>query len=197
MKKLYRLTGSAAGVVVLLGCLSSVAHAEVTLDNVIGIGYQNGFSDVSDFHETLGYDVNTLSYFGFSYRLAAKFENSVRMDFGLGPVMFMTGDASYSDIPFNATVGYTFLEKETFRPYVRGGFSYHINSGDYVDSDAGFGFLAALGCEIGDDDGVSFFAEVAYDTAEATLKGSTWVHPEVVEEDVTVNGLLLTVGIVF
>lgn len=197
MKKMYHTVIATSGALFFMALLSTQASAEVTFDNVIGVGYQSGFNDISDFHEELGYDVSSISFIGLSYRLAAKFDNGARIDTGFGPVTIMTGDASYSDIPLGLTLGYTFLEKETFRPYIRGGFTYHINSGDYVETGAGFGMLGAVGCEIGNDDGVSFFAEVAYDSAEATMQGRTWLQPNGITEDVNVNALVVTMGVVF
>ena len=175
----------------------SSAYAGTTYDHAIGLTYLNGFSDVGDFHEDMGYDVEMMSNIGASYRFITNLDNCMRFDAGIGPVSMMFGDAEYWDIPLSFTAGYSFLSEEKFRPYIRGGFSYHFNDGDYVDTSAGFGLIGAVGFEIGKRGRTSFFIETAYDTAEATFKGTSYQNGKEKQEDIKINGLMISIGVVF
>jgi len=174
-----------------------------TFDHAIGLSYVSGFSDVVDFYDSEpDLSVDSLGPIGISYRFVINLDVGVRFDVGVGPIAAVVGgDVSYYDVPFQATAGYSLFPHHTFRPYVRGGFTYHLMDGDRVTSDAGTGLLGAVGVEIGKRGRISFFAEVAVDTAEATFEhadtsffGGTQSGET---EDINVTGTVVTVGVVF
>ena len=162
--------------------------------NAIGLTYSSGFEDVLDWHEEHLYVDRSGLGLGISYRYIHDFNPNLRMDIGAS-YFGAWGDVEYSDLPLQLTIGYNFLPGATFKPYVRGGMTYHIMDGDYVEKEADFGLLGAVGVEIGSR--ANFFAEVSVDTAEATFSTSAstsaWTR-SASEEDIKISDWMLTLG---
>lgn len=177
--------------------MAPTAHA-ATFDHALGLSYVTGVGDVGDFYDDeASLDVTTWPV-GLTYRFVVNLDIGVRVDLGVGPIVLMLGDSDYWDVPLQATVGYSLFPHHTFRPYLRGGVSYHVMDGDLVDSKAGAGLLGAVGVEIGRRGRGSFFAEVSLDTAEATFRHenpSPGVNSRA--EDIKVSDVAVTVGFTF
>lgn len=186
------------GLVVTNSMFTHLSHADS--NHAFGLSYTSGFSDVVDWHEENLLVEDTFDIpIGLSYRYIHTFGSGLRMDVGVGPTSLIAGDIEYLDIPAQLTLGYTFLKDGGFSPYIRGGVVYHINDGDYVKTSADFGFLGALGAEIGKSR-VKFFAEIAVDTAEATFSTAEGNQLFVVknsQEDIAVLDAHFTIGIKF
>jgi hypothetical protein len=185
-------TAATCGLAIALSLSAQTGFA----GHAIGLAYSSGMQDVADWHEDNLY-VDSMGFpIGLSYRYIHDFDLGLRMDAGFG--WFGTGidsDLDYSDFPFQLTVGYSFFKTNVFKPYVRGGISYHFMDGDYVEDEAGMGFLGAFGVEIGRRG--NFFAEVSIDTAEATFstdasdKAYTRYHST---EDIAISDVVFTIG---
>ena len=171
------------------------AHA-TTYDHALGLTYVSGADDLADAYEKIPwlYESYTLIPIGLTYRFIINYDAGLRFDAGVGPVMYFGGAVEMWDVPVQLTVGYTFFPENKFRPYIRGGASYHFGSGDYND-DAGFGFLGAVGAEIGTRGKFSFFIEASYDTAETTFSINERGYRR--EEDIKINGFAVSVGVTF
>lgn len=184
---------AAGGLAIALSISASFSQA----GNAIGLTHSSGFDDVADWHEdNLSVDRDGLGL-GISYRYIHEFDSNLRLDLGAG-LFGVYGDVDYTDLPLQVTIGYNFLKGASFKPYVRGGLSYHIMDGDYVEKEADVGFLGALGVEIGSQ--VSFFAEVSIDTAEATFstaEGNYWYVTNPSREEIAVNDVMITMGVRF
>jgi len=179
---------------------TSVEFSHADSNHALGLTYSSGFGDVVDWHDNnlLVEDVIDIPI-GLSYRYINNFDSGLRMDVGVGPMSLIVGDIEYYDIPLQLTLGYNFFKGGGFSPYVRGGVVYHINSGDYVKTSADFGFLGALGAEMGKSR-IKFFAEVAVDTAEATFstaEGNPLFVLNSSEEDIAVLDVHFTIGMKF
>ncbi|MDJ0807029.1 MAG: OmpW family outer membrane protein [Gammaproteobacteria bacterium] len=188
----FKKIAVACGMAAAFSLSAQVSHA----GHAIGLAYSNGMNDVSDWHEENLYVDRIGLPLGLSYRYIHDFDSDLRLDVGVS--WFGTGndsDLDYSDLPLQFTVGYSFFKDNVFKPYVRGGLSYHIMDGDYVEDEAGLGFLGALGVEIGRRG--NFFAEISIDTAEATFstdasnKAVTRTHST---EDIAVSDMVFTIG---
>lgn len=143
-----------------------------------GLTYAGNFNEVVDLHEdnlkAKGYHVDT----SWEWPVGLSFQPYVELDFGLGfgmglgPIMFIltdtygsNDDADFFNVPVNLNIRYSFLPKKNISPYVRGGVSYNIASGDYVESSS-VGFLGALGIEFSRNRAVGWGFEVGYDSSE-------------------------------
>ncbi len=101
------------------------------------------------------------------------------------------GDADFFNVPISIDGRFLFIADGAVSPYVRGGVSYNIASGDYVDSSS-VGFLGGVGVEFLRDRAVGFGFEISYDTSEVDLddwKGGT--------ESVQPRGFMVSVFAVF
>ena len=58
----------------------------------------------------------------------------------------------------------------SFRPYVSGGATYFLLDSDFGEINDELGYYAALGAGIGNPDGMSFFAEAVYRSAEGEVE---------------------------
>lgn len=165
----------------------------------LGFSYVSGAKDIWDWHEdNLNPDeVERGAPIGLSYRYAALFSSGIRIDTGIGPVVLVTGDVEYTDVPIQMSLGYSFSQSSTVRPYARLGASFHMNDGDYLNDEQAVGAVGAIGFEIGGPISTSFFMEASYDSAEATfsdIKLDENNDPIRSEEDILVNGFMLTLG---
>jgi hypothetical protein len=184
---------AASGLAVMLSLAASVSQA----GNAFGLVYSSGFKDVMDWHDDHLYVDSEGLGLGFSYRYIHEFDPNLRMDIGAG-FFGIYGDIDYTDIPLTLTVGYNLITDGTFKPYIRGGLSYHIMDGDYVESEADVGLFGAFGVEFGKK--IAFFAEIAMDTAEATFDtsaGNTAWERDKSQDDITINDVMLTMGVKF
>ncbi len=164
------------------------AEAETRNKHAIGLTFVSGISDVSDFIEDQGYDVTSIPV-GLSYAYVMNFNSGLRIDAGLGPITWMSGDADYYDFPIRVTAGYS-LSLDGFTPYAKGGFACHFAGGDYVSDSTGFGLIGAVGFEYELKSRFSIFTEASYDTTELNFEGRR-------DEDVKVHAFMLTVGLMF
>ena len=85
--------------------------------------------------------------------------------------MMLMGDADHFQMPLSVTAGYTFMQNGPVSPYVRGGLSYHIASGDYVDG-SNMGFIGGVGVEFLKNKSNTFALalEAVYDSAEVDIE---------------------------
>ena len=162
--------------------------------NAIGLSYASGFNDVADWHEDNLFVDRSGIGLGLAYRYIHEFDPNLRLD--IGASYFGTwGDVDYSDLPLQLTIGYNFAPSGSVNPYIRGGVSYHIMDGDYIEKDADVGVLGAVGIEMGS--AVSFFMELAVDTAEATFNteesNSAWTR-RYARDEIKISDVMLTLG---
>jgi len=183
------------GLLAALGVAAAPLAQAATYDHAFGLSYVSGVSDVGDFYDDEEFlDVTTIPI-GLNYRFIINLDVGVRFDLGVGPLVLMFGsDADYWDVPLQATVGYNLFPNHKFRPYIRGGVSYHVMDGDLVEDDAGSGLFGAVGVEIGRRGRGSFFIEVSKDTAEATFMHDNPSPGVKSREDIEVSGLAITIG---
>jgi hypothetical protein len=93
---------------------------------------------------------------------------------------------------FDLGLRYLFYNGHKLRPYLGGGASYAQVSAIYVDVDGGLGFYGLAGLRYGNTPGINFMAELIYRWAEVQA-----TYGLVNQQDVTVGGLALQVGISF
>ena len=172
--------------------MTPLTSRATTYDHAVGLSYVSGFSDVVDFYDEIPFmDVSSEVPVGLFYNFTVNYSSGMRVDAGVGPFSFISGDVDYYDVPIRLTAGYTFIPSKSFRPYVRGGMSYHINDGDYIVDEPDFGLVGALGAEFGRRGRISGFIEVSYDTAEGTFEyGSN-------REEIKVHGTVVSLGVIF
>lgn len=118
--------------------------------NQIGLSFASGISEVADIYEdnlesSLFVDEVdvTLVPIGASYSGHYQYESGLRTGLGIGPLFLILGDASHTEAPMNANIGWTFAPKEKFSPFISIGMSKHFVSGDYVSSDSAGTFFEA------------------------------------------------------
>lgn len=190
------LLGYTAGLLLLI--VSGAAHSADSA-HYFGFSYVSGAKDIWDWHE----DNLNLDEFdhgapiGISYRYASLFDSGIRLDAGIGPFVLVTGDVEYTDVPIQMSLGYSFLESSDIRLYARLGATIHINDGDFLKDENAVGAIGAIGLEIGHSLSASFFVEASYDSAEATFTDIALddnFEPIRTEEDIIVNGFMLTLG---
>lgn len=141
----------------------------------VGITYVSGFGDLVDIYEdnleAEGYFVYSVDYWpvGISFHPYVQFDNGFGVGAGIGPIMFITGDTDFFDIPINLDVRYTFIPTANTSPYVRVGARTHSASGDYVEGTTP-GFFGGIGLEFLRDRRVSTGIEISYDASEIELE---------------------------
>ncbi|MES9989981.1 MAG: outer membrane beta-barrel protein [Candidatus Thiodiazotropha endolucinida] len=181
-----------------------VSESALSADSAhyFGFSYVSGAKEIWDWHE----DNLNLDEFedgapiGISYRYAFLFDSGIRLDAGIGPFVLVTGDVEYTDAPIQMSLGYSFLETSDFRFYARLGATIHINDGDFLKEENAVGAVGAIGLEIGHSLSASFFVEASYDSAEAIFTDIALddnFEPIRTEEDILVNGFMLTLGVRF
>ena len=72
--------------------------------------------------------------------------------------------------PLSVGLRLNFGANESFRPYAAGGLTYFLLDSDFGEVNDELGYYAALGAGFGNPDGMSFFAEAIYRSAEAEVK---------------------------
>jgi hypothetical protein len=171
--------------------LSDTAH-------YLGLSYMSGAPEVWDWHEDNLYLENDGGGvpLGLSYRFANISDSGIRFDVGVGPMVFILGDVEYQDVPLQLSLGYNLTQSKSLTTYARLGASVHISDGDYLKEEADTGGIIALGMEMGSGS-TKFFAEVMYDTAQATFstsENSTYLVRNASEKEIEVSGLVVTLG---
>jgi hypothetical protein len=191
-------------IVCLLGLSTSLlitSKAALSADSAhyVGLSYVSGIRDIWDWHEdTLDPDdFEHGAPVGLSYRFAAIENDGIRLDLGLGPIVLIMGDIEYFDLPLQFSLGYSFFNSSSVRPYVRLGASIHLNSGDYLVEENSVGGIGAIGIDFGEAGTTNFFIEAAYDSAKATFSGTKIDQNfELIEteDSILLNGFTLTLG---
>jgi len=132
--------------------------------------YEDNYNNT---HTTTQVDIKAVLPFSIAAQVTYTWNSGVRADLGLGPLFRIhdSGDGdvntglSHTEIPINATVGYTFIPHGMVSPYVRAGLSHHFASGDYVVSSSP-GVFGAVGLEFMRTRVASVSLEVAFDQAK-------------------------------
>ena len=144
----------------------------------IGISYVSGFEDVADQYEdnlqAEGYwtsDTEILPV-GISFQPYYQWDEGLRVGGGVGPIMMIYGDRDHFQLPLSVTAGYTFMPDGLVSPYVRGGLSYHVASGDYVEG-SNLGFIGGVGIELLKSKNFALGLEATYDSAELDIETRT------------------------
>ncbi len=106
------------------------------------------------------------------------------------------GDPSTDDSlkyrSFDLGLRYLFYNGHKLRPYLGGGISYAQVSAIDIDINGGIGVYGLAGMRYGKTQGINFMAELIYRWAEVQAK-----YNLIYEQDVTVGGLGLQVGMSF
>jgi hypothetical protein len=155
---------------------SSAAHAG-DWGFGVGVSYASGIRDVADHYEEnleragFDVDVDVRVPLGLGAKASYLWNSDVRVDFGLGPMFFISGDVNHFELPISATVGYSFLSGTAWSPYVRAGVVYHYVDGDQYSSTSP-GLLAAVGIEL-----THFAFEIATDRSEVEFDALNCTAP--------------------
>jgi len=175
---------------------------ELYLDNL----RINGLEDETNFYIPLG-----LSFHPFY-----EFDYGLRLGGGIGPFMLVymsiktiygssstTNSKYYFDIPVNVNIGYTLIPPSPVSPYIKAGFIYHINSGDYLESTSP-GLYIAGGLDFLRNKRINFGLEVAMDLSEATFEDRTREEYDIetgryeyLKKNIRTGGLLIGIFIRF
>jgi hypothetical protein len=165
----------------------------------VGLSYAGNFHKVVDFHEDYwearGFDVDT----SWQVPVGITFQPYVEFDFGLGigagfgPITYILTETDYYyyddddyyhhgdtetdfwNIPVNLNLRYSFIPKGGISPYIRGGISYNIADGDFVDKSKP-GPFGAVGVEFSRKNAVGFGFEVGYDASEITFEADRYTY---------------------
>lgn len=78
-------------------------------------------------------------------------------------------DYDFFNLPVNMNVRFTPIPKADVSPYIRGGVSYNLASGDFVEKSKA-GLFGAFGIEFLRTKHVGFGLEASYDTSEIELR---------------------------
>ncbi len=157
-----------------LAALLSSGHVNAgEWDLGIGVSYVSGISDVTDIYEDnletdafVEVDVVSIPV-GAGLMARYRTESGIIVDLGVGPAFLIAGDASHQEIPFSATVGYSFLPGGEMSPYIRFGVVSHYVDGDYVESSEA-GNLVAIGMEFNRDERSTWGIELS--TNDSTVE---------------------------
>jgi hypothetical protein len=166
MKK--NITVSLMAFLILLTVSSSAIAADWRFP--FGVTYVGNFNKVVDIYkdnlEAEGYTVSTdfAVPVGLTFQPYVEFDMGIGIGMGFGPLMYIKTDMDedFFNVPVNLNLRYSFFPKSDISPYVRGGVSYNIASGDYVDKSKP-GPFGAVGVEFLRKKPVGFGFEVGYD----------------------------------
>ncbi len=175
-------------VIVIVFSLKQVCLAGGDMKFPIQLSYVSGLGDVYDIYidnlKARGYDISSDFYvpIALSFHPFYEFDFGLRIGGGVGPIMLVlvqkktiygssssTDYTTYFDLPLNFHVGYTIIPKSPVSPYVKTGFVYHVNTGDYLKSSKP-GLLLAGGMDFLRTKRVNFGFEVAKDFSESTFE---------------------------
>jgi len=169
-------------IIVIIFSSGQVCQAGGDMKFPIQITYVSGLSDVYDLYidnlEEEGYIISS----DFNIPIAISFHPYFEFDFGLrigggiGPLMLVLvggdADATYFDAPLNIHAGYTIIPRSPVSPFVKTGFVYHLNSGEYLKSSTP-GLLLGGGIDFLRTKRVSFGFEIAKDFSEVIFEDLT------------------------
>lgn len=139
----------------------------------IGYSFLSNVEEIKDAYKHLlretqsGKDVYNASL-GIRFYPYYQFKNGMRTGVVAGPLILMVGDVSHVQIPFNATIGYTFFADSPISIYSRVGIACQIASGDFY-ADSSPGFYGGIGCAFFNSKPVHLGFETAYDGSEIKL----------------------------
>jgi hypothetical protein len=139
-----------------------------------GIAYVSKINDVVDVYKAdlkaqgKSVNVNKPVPIGIAVDAHYQWDTGLRLGFGLGPYLRLSGDAKHFELPVNGTIGFNFMPQEQVSAYVKGGIVDHLASGDYYESSQP-GVLAAGGIEIAKQGSLSFTIEVSFDASKVEL----------------------------
>lgn len=200
-------------VIVIIFSLGQICRAGGDMKFPIQLSYVTGLGDVYDLYidnlEARGFDISSDFYLpiALSFHPFYEFNFGLRIGGGIGPIMLVlvqektiygssssTDYTTYFDLPLNFHVGYTIIPRSPVSPYVKTGFVYHVNTGDYLKSTKP-GLLLAAGLDFLRTKRVNFGFEVAKDFSESTFEHSIeedWTY-YTTEKTISTGGL--TIGI--
>jgi hypothetical protein len=136
----------------------------------VGLTYVSNFQNIADLYEdnlkAEGLITETVDAIpvALSFNPYVQFNSGLGVGAGVGPLMIITGDTSFVDLPLKLDLRYS-IPQINVSPYVRGGLSYHAASGDYVES-SNPGVFGAIGVEFLRKKVVGFGFELSYDSSE-------------------------------
>ena len=137
----------------------------------VGLSYVGGIDDIGDlFEDNLeaeGYWTDSVTPIpvGIAFRPYFEFDSGLGIGMDFGPLMAVTGDVSFVNLPVNVNCRYAFLPDSNISPYIRGGIAYNLAGGDYVDS-KNPGLFGAVGVEFLRQKMVGVGFEIAVDKSE-------------------------------
>jgi hypothetical protein len=138
-----------------------------------GFTYMSGESAIGDYYQDrLDMDGSMLPV-GLTFASYYEFARGARLGADLGPVSFMRVNSEFEswDVPLALSYGRKFMPKAAVSPYVRGGFKYHIVTGDRVKQSTP-GIFAAAGIEFFRTKYFCLGLEAGYDGSEITLSNA-------------------------
>ncbi len=142
----------------------------------LGFTYSNSFKDVVDLHEdNVGVNSDWGWPVGLSFHPYVEFDNGVGFGIGIGPAQLISTsgtDGDFFNLPVNANLRYTFIRKADISPYIRGGVTYNIASGDFVEKSK-IGPFGAVGVEFARRRPVGFGLEIGYDASKIEFEDKT------------------------
>ena len=140
--------------------------------------YVDGFQDLVDQYEDnlereFGVNVDDASIWpvGISLFPYYQWDNGIMAGAGIGPFIYIYGDADHWQLPVSFNIGYVVGPDNPVSFYVRGGPSYHFADGDYHDG-SNLGLVGAIGLEFLESSHFRMGVEAAYDSAEVDI--DTW-----------------------
>ena len=103
-----------------------------------------------------------------------------------------TESTTFFDLPLNFHVGYTIIPRSPISPFIKTGFVFHVNSGDYLESSSP-GFLVAAGVDFLRTKKVNFGFEVSKDFSESVfehrIEEDSWGTYYTTEKTISTGGL--------
>lgn len=175
-------------IIVIIFSLCQLCLAGGDMKFPIQLSYVSGLGDVYDVYvdnlNANGYDINSDFYLpiALSFQPFYEFDFGLRIGGGVGPIMLVlvqektiygssstTDYTTYFDLPLNFNVGYTLIPRSPVSPYVKTGFVFHVNTGDYLTSSSP-GLLLAAGVDFLRSKRVNFGFEVARDFSESVFE---------------------------
>ena len=175
-------------IIVIIFSLGQICMAGGDMKFPIQLSYVSGLGEVYDLYvdnlEAEGYSINSDFYIpiALSFHPFYEFDFGLRIGGGIGPIMFVlvqqktiygssssTESTTFFDLPLNFHVGYTIIPRSPVSPYVKTGFVFHVNTGEYLESSSP-GLLMAAGVDFLRTKRVNFGFEVAKDFSESTFK---------------------------
>jgi hypothetical protein len=164
----------------------------------VGLTYARGFEDVIDIYEdnlkAEGYYIYSVDYWpvGISFHPYVQFDSGFGVGFDVGPLMYITGDREFFNIPISLDFRFLFIPTANTSPYVCVGGRHHLASGDYVEGSTP-GFFGGFGIEFLRDKRVNMGIEVSYDSSEIELERRRYNTTE----DVNPSKFMVSIFVIF